>query len=91
VSVQARPLQDLHVLQGATEIARDDALGLVFRTARLPIEFHDTTELLETAWLRLLDEEVRVELDGHGMGNYRLDGPAFRDPAHENHSLERAP
>ncbi len=67
-SVQPGPLQDLDVLLRAAEVARDDSRRLVHALAgaRLTIELDDATELLEPARLRLLDEKMRVELDGHG-------------------------
>ena len=59
--MQPGPLQDLDVLRRAAEVARNDACRYLHAPAgpRLPVEFHDPTELFETARLRLLDEEVR--------------------------------
>lgn len=77
--MQARPLQDLDVLRRASEIASDDPLrfpGAAAR-ARLPVELDHAAEFLESARLRLLDEEVRVELDAHGT---QTNGPHRRFP-----------
>jgi hypothetical protein len=77
--VQARPLQDPDVLRLAPEVARDDSLRLlrVAPGAWLPVELHDAAKFLQPARLRLLDEEVRVELDAHGT---QTNDPSGRFP-----------
>ncbi len=84
-SVQPRPLQDLHVPQLAAHVAGDDA-GRLARApsvaSRLAIEFDDAAVFLQAGRSGLVDEEMRVVLDGHGRGGYARRGGAIRDGNH---------
>jgi len=54
-------------------VAGDDVRSLAqlaAAAARLPVELDHAAILLQPARVRLVDEEVRVVLDGHGSGRY---------------------
>ncbi len=67
--MQPRPLQHLDLAQLPAEVARDDVRRLAQLAApatRLPVELDHAAVLLQAPRVGLVDEEVRVVLDGHG-------------------------